>query len=260
MLPVEVDGLVDRVAVVVGAFLCRTVVPPPAGLPPPPAVTSNKPAADASALFASLNRGDDITKGLKHVSKEQKTKFREDKSSVVPAEIAPKKAAAAPKGPAKKGPAKLELSGNKWTVENYDNNRELVIDGAEAKHVVYLYKLDGCTVKINQKVNAISVDSCKKTAVVFHSAISSVEVVNSAGIDVQGLISVPSYTIDKCTGVNLYLSKEGFHSEITSAKSDAMNVLLPGEVDGDVIEMPIPEQFKTTVKNGKLVTTTMEHV
>jgi len=239
--------------------------PPPAGLPPPPVIAAapSKTAADPSALFAELNRGDDITKGLKHVSKEQKTKYREDKSSVVPAEVPAAKKASTPSGPkaaAKKGPAKLELSGNKWTVENYDNNKELQIEGAEPKHAVYLYRLDGCVVKINQKVNAISVDSCKKTAVVFHSAISSVEVVNSSGVDVQCLHTVPSYTIDKSSGINLYLSKEGLESEITSAKSDAMNVLIPGEHDGDVVEMAIPEQFKTVVKKGKLHTTTLEHV
>jgi len=235
--------------------------PPPAGLPPPPAVTPGKPAADPSALFAELNKGDAITSGLKHVTKEQKTKYRDpsEKSSVVPGEIQPKKATAGPKAAAKKGPARLELTGNKWPIENYDNNKDLVVEGAEPKHAVYLYRLDGCVVKINQKVNAISVDSCKKTAIVFHSAIASVEVVNSSGIDVQCLGSVPSYTIDKCSGVNLILSNEGLVSEVTSAKSDAMNIAFAGP-DGDLVEHPVPEQFKTTIKNGKLITTTLDHV
>lgn len=34
-----------------------------------------------------------------------------------------------------------------------------------------------------------------------------------------------------------------------------MNVILPGKTDADdPIELPIPEQFKTTVKNNKLHT------
>jgi len=135
-----------------------------------------------------------------------------------------------------------------------------VIEGAEPKQVVYIYKLDNCVVKINQKVNAISVDGCKKTAIVFQSAISSIEIINSSSIDVQCINSVPSYTIDKCSGVNIYLSKAGLDCEITTAKSDAMNVLIPGEVEGDLVEMAIPEQFKTIVKNGKLLTTNVEHV
>jgi len=235
--------------------------PPPPGPPPVLAAAApSKPGVDPSKLFAELNKGDAITSGLKHVTKEQKTKNQQI-NAVVPGEIQPKKAAPAKAAVVKKGPARLELGGNKWTVENYDNNKELVIEGAEPKHVVYLYKLDNCVVKINQKVNAISIDTCKKTAIVFHSAISSVEIVNSSSIDVQGIVSVPSYTVDKCSGVNIYLSKDGLESEITTAKSDAMNVLIPGEGEGaDIVEMAIPEQFKTIVKGGKLHTSNVEHV
>jgi len=39
-----------------------------------------------------------------------------------------------------------------------------------------------------------------------------------------------------------------------------MNVLIPDPLGApDPIELPIPEQYKTYVKAGKLVTTTVEH-
>jgi len=72
---------------------------------------------------------------------------------------------------------------------------------------------------------------------------------------------VPSITIDKCSGVQIYLSKDSLHTEVVTSKSDQMNVLIPGAKEGDdLIELPVPEQYKTLVKGKRLVTETMEHV
>ena len=38
-----------------------------------------------------------------------------------------------------------------------------------------------------------------------------------------------------------------------------MNLPVEGEEEGIFTEAPIPEMFKTTVQDGKLVTTTVEH-
>lgn len=66
-------------------------------------------------------------------------------------------------GPAKKGPPKFELEGGKkWIIENQDNNRDLHIAECEISQGVYIYKCDNCLVKIDQKVNTIILDSCKK--------------------------------------------------------------------------------------------------
>ena len=69
----------------------------------------------------------------------------------------PKKApAAAPKtGAVKKGPAKTALEGNKWVVENHDSG-EHVIDASDIKQTVYIYKTDNSLVRINNKVNAVT--------------------------------------------------------------------------------------------------------
>jgi len=49
--------------------------------------------------------------------------------------------------------------------------------------------------------------------------------------------------------------------KIITSKSDAMNVIIPPLKAGeDLIELPVPEQFKTTIKNGKLVTEAVQHV
>ncbi len=44
---------------------------------------------------------------------------------------------------------------------------------------------------------------------------------------------VPSFAVDKCSGFNLFLSKDCLDAEIISSKSDSMNVVLPPAKDGD---------------------------
>jgi len=236
----------------------------PGGPPPPPAVAppaaSSAPAADTSALFAALNKGGAITTGLKKVTKEMKTKNQEKVSSLVPAEITPKKATTAPGTTQKKGTPKFELQGNKWVVE-WQDGATIDITETEVRHTVYVYKSERTVVKIKGKVNAITVDGCKKTAIVFENAVASCEVVNSTGVEIQCTGRVPSMAVDKCTGVQLFLSKEGLETELVTSKSDSVNVLIPDPAGGlDPVEMAVPEQFKTVVVNGKLVTASVEHV
>ena len=55
----------------------------------------------------------------------------------------------------------------------------------------------------------------------------------------------------------VYLSPTSLGVEIISAKSTEMNILLPGE-GGEFAEHALPEQFKTLIVNGRLVTTCTE--
>ena len=59
--------------------------------------------------------------------------------------------------------------------------------------------------------------------------------------------------------LQLYLSEASLGVAITTAKSSAINVVLPGSGDADPVEMPVPEQFVSTVQNGKLVTEAVTH-
>jgi adenylyl cyclase-associated protein len=238
---------------------------PPAGPPPPaapaPTTAPTKAAgADTGALFAALNKGDGVTSGLKKVTNDMKSKNRTDKSSVVPATaVTPKEVTLAAAKAAAKKPSKFQLDGNKWCVENFDNNRELIISETETKQVVYIFGLTNSTVQIKGKVNAITIDNCKRTAVVFENAVSGVEVVNCTSLEVQILGRVPSVAIDKTSGIQVYLSKDSVEAEIVTSKSSEMNVLIPGGQDQDLVEIPIPEQYKSLVKGGKLVTECVQH-
>lgn len=241
--------------------------PPPAAGPPPPvadAPTSSKSGPDTGALFAAINKGGAITSGLKKVDKSQMTHKNPELrgSSVVPAaESKPKPAAKAAATGVKKGTPKFELQDKKWVVEWQENNQNLQITETELRHTVYIYKCEKSVVQISGKVNSITLDGCKRVSVVFSDAVAQVELINCTGCEVQITGKVPSVAIDKCSGIQVYLSKTGLDTEVVSSKSDSMNVLIPDPAGGpDPVEIAIPEQYKTTVVNGKLSTSAVEHV
>jgi len=222
---------------------------------------------DINALFSEINKVKDRqatgkTEGLRHVTKDMKTKNQADKpAAVVPAATGSKPAAAPKHGAAtgaKKGPAKLELQGNKWVIENHDNNKTLEIKDVQSKQTVYVYRCDNSVLRVVGKVNNITLDGCKKFALAFDDAIAAIELVNCTSVEVQCLGKVPSFAIDKSSGIQLFLSKNCLHAEIVQSKSDQMNVVIPK--GDDVEELAVPEQFKTLIVNGKLHTTSVEHV
>ncbi|CAG4990124.1 unnamed protein product [Colias eurytheme] len=70
---------------------------------------------------------------------------------------------------------------------------------------------------------------------------------------------VPTISIDKTDGCQIYLSPESLEVEIVSSKSSEMNVLVP-KGNGDYTEHPIPEQYKTVLnKPSGLITTPVEN-
>lgn len=119
-------------------------------------------------------------------------------------------------------------------------------------------------------------DSCKKSSLVFDSVVSSIEFVNCQSVQMQVLGKVPTVSIDKTDGCQIYLNQPSLDVSIVSAKSSEMNILVP-KADGDYVrshsvdcnetithcasqvEYPIPEQFKTTY-NGKGLTTVISEI
>lgn len=103
--------------------------------------------------------------------------------------------------------------------------------------------------------------NCPKTSILVDSTVSSLSVSNSPSFTVQILGKVPTILLDGNDGGQVYLSRASLACEIVSAKCSALNVSLPveGEDDGVFEEKAVPEQLKTVVKDGKLVTTVVEH-
>jgi len=247
--------------------------PGPGGPPPPPPPSlerlmegvgsepkqESKPAT--GALFSAINQGGAVTSGLKKVSADMQTHKNPNlrAGSVVPAKDTSSTTSSAPAKTTNKftaGPPKIALEGNKWVVEYQVNNQSIVIDQTELKQTVYIYRCKGSTIQIKGKVNSVSLDDCEKVGIVFENVLSGVEAVNCRSIQVQSLGKIPTITIDKTSGGQIFLSKESLEVEIITSTSSELNVSIPQQND-EVTETPVPEQFKSTVKNGKLHT---EHV
>ncbi|XP_077362202.1 adenylyl cyclase-associated protein 2 isoform X1 [Festucalex cinctus] len=228
---------------------------PPPPPPPPPPAEDPQPTGSAShsALFAQLNQGLDITKGLKHVSDHRKThKNPHLRSQEAPTGKAGSKKTSPPAAPQKKPPL-LELEGKKWRVENFEHKHDLTIEETELRQVVYVFACNDVTLCVKGKLNSIIVDNCKKLGLVFDNVVGIVEIINSKAVQLQVLGTVPTISINKTEGCQLYLSRQSLSCDVVSAKSSEMNVLIP-QGDDDYKELPVPEQFKTVWDGSKLVT------
>ncbi|KAA1471318.1 cyclase-associated protein [Dentipellis sp. KUC8613] len=250
--------------------------PPPPPPPPPPALvtpaasSSAPPAGGAAAVFAELNRGEEVTKGLRKVDKSEMTHKNPSlrAGSTVPARAPSPNAPKKPLKPTKphalagKKPSKFALEGNKWMIEYQENESALTVGEAELSHTVNLFGCKNTTVLVKGKVNAVTMVNCSKTSVLVESVISSISVTNSPSFALQITGSAPTIQLDTTDSGQIYLSKDCLGVEITTAKCSSINVSLPveGEEDGVFEEQAVPEMLKTTIKNGKLVTTVVEHV
>jgi len=121
-----------------------------------------------------------------------------------------------------------------------------------------VYKCVNSTIQVKGKVNSITLDGCKKTAVVFDDAISMVEFINCQSVKCQVINKVPTVSIEKTDGCQIYLSEQSLDTSFISAKSSEMNVVIP-KGDGDYSEYAIAEQFKT-VFNGKTLVTEVNDI
>eukprot|EP00039_Didymoeca_costata_P028706 m.22002 g.22002 ORF g.22002 m.22002 type:complete len:459 (+) comp7313_c0_seq1:40-1416(+) len=232
---------------------------PAKAAPAPKVAPAGGIGAAKAGLFSELNKGGAITSGLKKVDKSEMTHKNPELrgTSVVPAAGTKKPAASKPKfggGDIKKDPV-FELQGKKWVVEYHQGNKEIVVESEGAHQTLYIYKCNDCTIQVKGKINAIAVDGCKKTAVVFEDCVAAFEIINCQSVQVQTTGKVATISIDKTDGAILYLSKDCIDASIVSAKSSEMNVSIP-DAEGNFTEFPIPEQYKTTFDqaNKKLVT------
>ncbi|CAM4510961.1 adenylyl cyclase-associated protein 2 [Caretta caretta] len=243
--------------------------PPPPPLPPgPPPVFDTESGKDEattsrSALFAQLNQGEAITKGLRHVSDDQKTHKNPNlRAQGLPVRSPTKSHTPSPTSP-KNSPQQshsplLELEGKKWRVEYQEDKNDLVITDTELKQVAYIFKCNKSTLQMKGKINSITIDNCRKFGLAFDNVVGIVEVINSRDIQIQVMGKVPTISINKTEGCHIYLSEDSLDCEIVSAKSSEMNILIP--LNGDYKEFPVPEQFKTAWDGSKLVTEPAEIV
>lgn len=256
---------------------------PPAPPPPPPASFFEDASASSSssntagsstggmnAVFAQLNQGADVTSGLKKVDKSELTHKNPELRKQPP--VAPKKpknlaghstsSHVVPTTTPKKTPKKELVDGSKWIIQNFtqaDAQSPIVIE-TENSQSVFIGNCSDVTIQLKGKANAVTISETKKVGVVIDSLISGVEVIKSYkyGLQVVGL--VPMISIDQSDEGSIYLSTESIDNDcqIYTSKTTALNVNVP-EVNNDFKELAVPEQIVSTVKNGVLSSSIVEH-
>jgi adenylyl cyclase-associated protein len=257
---------------------------PPPPPPPPPLPTIDAPKAsakgsDMTAVFDQLNQGSSVTAGLRKVDKSEMTHKnpslragavvpqRSDSQGSVSSSASRGKSPVPSKKPKPesmrtKKPPRKELDGNKWIVENFENTGSEVIEiEAQLSHGILISRCTKCIVKVTGKANAISIDNCTGLSILVESLVSSLDVIKSPKFQVQVDGVVPTILLDQVDGATIYLSQESLATEIFTSKSSSINIVLPpkSETEGDDKECALPEQIRSVIKNGAVVSEIVEH-
>lgn len=163
-------------------------------------------------------------------------------------------------------PPSFVRDGKKWLIEYQKGNSNLMVEDAEMNNVVYMFRCENSTLTIKGKINSVVMDSCKKCSLVFDSLVASAEFVNCQSVqmqvctvfyenfisdkemsvlmdifiktlhlNLQVLGKVPTISIDKTDGCQMYLSADSLDVEIVSSKSSEMNVMIPKGTSGDYV-------------------------
>lgn len=166
--------------------------------------------------------------------------------------------------------------------ENQEDNKSIKIENTELHHTVHIFSCVNSVVQISGKINAVTMGTynttpihvitdqkkknnnfvvgCKKTSLVLDSAVSSLSITSSPSFEVQIIGSIPTIQIDTTDSGQVYLSKECMQViEIITSKCSSINISVPTAEGGDFVERPVPEQMKSRVVDGKLVTEIIEH-
>ncbi|KRY58311.1 Adenylyl cyclase-associated protein 2 [Trichinella britovi] len=240
-------------------------LPPP---PPPPVSLSSKCKKSVEdirqELFAQINKGLDITKGLKKVTPDMQVHKNPSLRTATPVckpAVAAKPAHLTKNLPSAKKdttkPPVLTCDDKKWLIENHVDNKDIKIEITDMKQVMYIYRCENCVIVVKGKLNSIALDSCKKTSLLFDNIVSSLEIINCQKMQIQTMGTMPTLVLQKTDGCMVYLSKEALNCEVITSKTSEINLLIPTE-DGEFEERCVPEQFKTVWSGTALKTTPSE--
>ena len=242
---------------------------------PPSGTGAPSSSSDMGAVFDQISRGSEVTSGLRKVDKSEMTHKNPSLRANAPIPPAPTRSSSQtslrgkslmpnkkpkPESMRTKKPPRKELDGNKWLIENYENHGQMLEIEASISHSILISRCSKTTIRIIGKANAISLDNCTQCSLVIDSLVSGVDVIKSPKFEMQVLGMLPTIMLDQVDGAAIYLSRDSITTEIFTSKCTGVNVNLPGQTEeDDYEEKPLPEQLKSQVRNGILVTEIVEH-
>jgi adenylyl cyclase-associated protein len=224
------------------------------------------------AVFDQLNQGEGITSSLRKVDKSQMTHKNPSlragstvsdsagSSAVRGKSPAPNKKPKPENMRARKPPRK-ELEGSKWLIENFDAPGEIIEIPAQQNQSILISRCNKTIIKVTNKANAIAIDNCVGLSLIVDSLVSSLDIIKCPKFAVQIDGTVPTLLMDQVDGATVYLGQQSLNTEVFTSKCSAVNINLPPPegTDEDTKECPLPEQFKSYIKNGVLVSEIVEH-
>ena len=229
------------------------------------------------AVFDQLSQGESVTAGLRKVDRAEMTHknpslragatvpTRSDSQTSISSASGRGKSPVPGKKPKPesmrtKKPPRKELDGNKWIVENFENESGMLEIDASISHSILISRCTKTAIRIHNKANAISLDNCNSVSLVIDSLVSAVDVIKSPKFAMQVLGTLPTIMLDQVDGATIYLGKESLGTEIFTSKCAGVNVNVPGATeDDDYEECPLPEQIKSVIRNGQVVSEIVEH-
>lgn len=261
--------------------------PPPPPLPsfdnapPPPPIPTNGVStsssgggtSDMGAVFDQLSKGEAVTSRLRKVSPSLQTHKNPSlrTNAVVPSLSASQTSLPSrsksphpskkpkPESLRTKKPPRKELDGNKWIIENYDSHAEILQISAAIAQSILISRCTKITIRIIGKANAISLDNCTQVSLVIDSLVSAVDVIKSPRFELQVLGILPTIMLDQVDGAAIYLSRESLGTEVFTSKCSGINVNLPGLDGEDYEERALPEQVRSVVRDGVIVSEIVQH-
>ncbi|TLD27098.1 hypothetical protein PspLS_04966 [Pyricularia sp. CBS 133598] len=254
--------------------------PPPPPPPPGPApalqikeqgAASTPAVTGINAVFSELNKGEAVTKGLRKVDKSEMTHKNPSlrASSTVPEREGSVSSRGKSPAPGKKPkpesmrvkkPPKKELDGNKWLIENFEQQPEPIEIEANMSHSILISKCSGTTVRIHGKANAVTIENTSRLSLIIDSLVSTVDVVKSQNFGLQVMGTVPTVLMDQIDSAQVFFSRESASTRIFTSKSANINVNVIG-ADDDYKELPLPSQMchYYDEAKGELVNEIVEH-
>lgn len=217
-------------------------------------------AMDMGALFAELNKGGAITKGMKHVSNDMKVyknkKLRKTGPVKVKKKAAPKKKAAAKK---KIGPpsCKFVRAQRMWYVENQPADSKTEVEFKKFTEAAYLYKCQkGSVVTLKGKGKNCQLVNCEGTTVIFENLVAGVEVTNCKNLKLICSGTCNMFRFDKTDGIKTFLTdaENIKHVTFSCTKCSELNVEFPDPKDpkNETINKPIPSLFEHKIVGDKI--------
>ena len=242
--------------------------------PPPPMPVNGAPAAgsDMGAVFDQISRGSDVTSGLRKVDPSSMTHKNPSLRANATVPSGPQRSSSQtstrsipskkpkPESMRTKKPPRKELEGNKWLIENYDNPNQMLEIDAAISHSILVSRCAKTAIRIIGKANAISLDNCSSCSLIIDSLVSAVDVIKSPKFEMQVLGALPTIMLDQVDSAAIYLGRQSLNTEVFTSLCTGININLPGaREDDDYVERPLPEQIRSFVRNGAVVSEIVEH-